>query len=72
LASEQDLTYNVWICSWEDRGGKRFWKHELLKSAVPVTEIAAELADLLERGHALLERWDRDSLEFATTVDRPR
>jgi len=72
LADEKDLTYNVWICASEDRDNKRYWKQELLRSAVAVTEIEAELADLLERGRALLESWDSDSLEFATTLDRPR
>jgi len=71
LADEEGLTYNVWICASEDRDNKRYWKQELLRSAVAVTEIEAELTDLLERGRALLESWDSDSLEFATTVDRP-
>lgn len=72
LADEKDMTYNVWICASEDRDNKRYWRQQLLKSGVAVTEIAAELADLLERGRTLLESWDSDSLEFATTVDRRR
>ena len=72
LVDEKDLTYNLWICASEDRDNKRYWKQELLRSAVVVTEIEAEFAGLLERGRALLESWDSDSLELATTIDRPR
>jgi len=72
LADEKDLTYNLWICAAEDRGNERYWKQELLKSAAAATDIQADLTDLLERGRVLLESWDSESLEFGTTVDRPR
>jgi hypothetical protein len=62
------VTYSFWICASEDRGGKRFWRREILKEAVPVGEIAGELPGLLERGRSLLETWTSETLEFATTL----
>jgi hypothetical protein len=72
LADEERLTYNFWICASEDRGSKRYWKREFLKEKVPAPEMLVELPELLERGRALLERWDGDLLEFGTTISSLR
>jgi hypothetical protein len=72
LADEEQLTYNVWLCASEDRGNKRYWKRQFLKEKVPASEIADCLKELLERGRALLETWDSDTLEFATTISTLR
>ncbi len=72
LADEERLTYNFWLCAWEDRGGKRYSKRQLLKEKVPASEIAAELDDLLASGRTLLESWNSDALEFATTLSPMR
>jgi hypothetical protein len=68
LADEERVTYSVWVCASEDRGDKRYWRRELLKEAVSIGEIAAELPELLERSRSLLERWTSETLEFATAL----
>ena len=68
LADEKRLVYNFWLCASEDRGNKRYWKRQFLKEKVPASEILAELSELLVRGRTLLESWDGDALEFATTL----
>lgn len=71
LADEAELTYHFWICASEDRGRKRYWRQQLLKERVPIADIAAELPELLERARTLLESWQSDSLELATTLSSP-
>ena len=68
LADEEHLTYDFWLCASEDRGNKRYWKRQFLKEKASASEIADKLGDLLERGRTLLESWDGDALEFATTL----
>lgn len=68
LADEEHLTYHFWLCASEDRGDKRYWKHQFLKEEASASEISGELGNLLERGRTLLESWDGDALDFATTL----
>jgi hypothetical protein len=68
LADESRPTYSLWLCASEDRGGKRYWKEQFLREAVPIAEIAADLPDLLEQGRSLLEAWTSGTLEFATAL----
>ena len=68
LADETSLKFNLWLCASEDRGGERYWKQDFLKKEVPISEIDAELPELLERGRLLLESWGAEMLEFATPL----
>ena len=68
LADVERVTYDVWLCASEDRGNKRYWKRRFLRERAQASDISAEITELLERGRALLESWDGEALEFATTL----
>ena len=71
LEDPDALTWNVWLCASEDRGGARYWKHEFLKRAVSIEEIERGLPQLLEEARLLVESWSSDQLEFATKLSMP-
>ena len=71
LADDERLTYSFWLCASEDRDSKRYWRREVLKEAVPIGEIAADLSAQLEHGRKLLEGWKTETFEFATTLSPP-
>ncbi|AWZ00320.1 hypothetical protein RHODOSMS8_00767 [Rhodobiaceae bacterium] len=70
LADETDLTLNLWICAFQDRAGKRYWKKELIRTEVSARQLAEELAELLETGKHKLDQWASrpEELEFATDL----
>jgi hypothetical protein len=68
LEDEKILTVNFWICASEDRGSERFWKHQLLRKAVPVEEIERDLNQLLSYAKETLDTWSGSDLEFATKL----
>jgi hypothetical protein len=70
LANEESLTFNLWLCAHQDRGGKRYWKQENLVTAKPISEFRDALPSLLRNGKAILEGWGEDQLQFATNLER--
>ena len=68
LESENYRTYTLWVSASEDRGGKRYWKHNSLKKAVEFKEIEADLGHLLNEARSQLNGWSSDELGFATTL----
>jgi len=70
LNDDTHLTFNLWLCAFEDRGFRRYWKNRFLKEGVPIEEIAENLKQLLDAGRAEVDGWASDELEFAGTVER--
>ena len=68
LVSPEDLTFNLWLCASQDRGGKRYWKQEASVQDKVVAEFQSSLATLLLEGKAKLEAWSEADLEYATNV----
>jgi hypothetical protein len=65
LRDAATLTYNVWIAAREDRPDGRYWKRGVVAAELPEAELHAQLAELLERGHATLSAWAVEDLERA-------
>lgn len=70
LVDEKLLTFNLWLCASQDRGGKRYWKHETSINAKQVFDFKDDLGLLLREGREKLLGWskDNDQLEFATIL----
>ena len=68
LASENLLTFNLWLCASQDRGSKRFWKQESPIKSRPIPEFSDQLPGLLQEGWEKLLRWSNDpsDMEYAT------
>ena len=71
LMDEKRLTFNLWICASQDRGGKRFWKHGTPIKGQPIVEFKDELPALLREGRRALESWGEADLEFGTDLNAP-
>ena len=71
LADEKSLTFSLWLCAYEDRAGKRYWKQETPIKERKVPDFKNDLASRLRKGRSKLLEWsaDRNQLEFATTLD---
>lgn len=67
---EKSLTFNLWLCALEDRGGKRFWKQQTPIKQKQVSEFKDDLASQLRAGHRKLLDWsnNKDQLEFAAKL----
>jgi hypothetical protein len=61
------LTMDFSIMVFQDRGGKRSWKHETLLEEVHAAKIADGLLDILEAGKRKIDHWTShpEELEFA-------
>jgi hypothetical protein len=71
LEDDQLLTWNLWLCAYQDRGSRRYWRREMLIKAQPMGELKQSLPALLLEGHRKLQSWAADDLEFATTLTGP-
>jgi len=70
LADEKALTFNLWLCAYQDRDGSRYWKREHLINAQPVHEFKDSLAQLLREGREKLEGWSEQDLELGANLSR--
>lgn len=70
LASEELVTYNLWLCASQDRGNARFWKQESPIKNQPVSEFSNRLAELLVEGREQLLSWSHNPsvMEYATEL----
>ena len=70
LASEDSLTYNLWLCASQDRGRKRYWKQENPIKNQPISEFSGQLPELLKKGREKLLSWSNDPsvMEYATGI----
>ncbi len=70
LASEELVTYNLWLCASQDRGNGRFWKQESPVKNQPVSEFSSQLAELLGEGREKLLSWSNNPsvMEYATGI----
>lgn len=70
LASEDSLTFNLWLCASQDRGRERYWKQESPVKNRPIPEFSEKLSLLLEEGREKLLEWSNDPslMEYATGI----
>jgi hypothetical protein len=68
LVDHEALTFNLWLCAYQDRGSKRYWKRRFLKEGVPIEEIQADLIPLLDAARAEVDGWSSDDLEFGGPI----
>ena len=70
MASEQSLTFNLWLCASQDRCKKRFWKQESPVKYQRISEFSGQLAKLLREGREKLLIWSKDPsvMEYATGI----
>ena len=68
LANEKQLTFNLWLCAFEDRGSKRYWKQRVVKECVPIDEIEKNLEPLLDAARTEVDAWSSDELESVGPV----
>jgi hypothetical protein len=73
LSDDASLELKVWICAWQDRDGKRFWKNKTLRDGVQVPELRRDVFELLEDGKSRLDEWagHPENLELVTKTERP-
>ncbi len=65
LADENAMTFNIWICAFQDRKGQRYWKQEFLRERIAIDGIDSQLESLLEEGIVALSGWHEGNLERA-------
>jgi len=68
LANEKQLTFNLWLCAFEDRGSKRYWKQRVVKECVPIDEIEKNLEPLLDAARTEVDASSSDELESVGPV----
>jgi len=70
LADKNLLTFNLWLCAYEDRGSKRYWKQETPIKQKQVSEFRDNLASQLRAGRKQLLDWsdNKDQLELSTKL----
>ncbi len=62
LEDEERLTWNLWLCASEDRGGQRFWKNQMLRRNVPMSEIRPVIGQLLDEALTIVGSWRAEDL----------
>jgi hypothetical protein len=68
LEDEDLLTFNLWLCAYQDRQGRRYWKQETSIRAQRVAQFKDGLSDLLADAYRKLQSWTVADLAFATSV----
>jgi hypothetical protein len=66
LADQEQLTWTMWICAYEDRSSKRFLNKQTLLDAVPIEDLESQLSDLLESAWATVSGWSASELPPAS------
>ena len=62
LADQEQLTWTVWICAYEDRASQRFLKKQTQLEAVPIEDLESQLSDLLESAWTTVTSWSASDL----------
>lgn len=65
LADEARVTFHLWVCASQDRGGKRYWRQEFLIKDQPADALLADLPRLLEIAFDTADAWTSADLELA-------
>ena len=70
LASEDSLTFTLWLCASQDCGKERYWKQENPIKSRLISEFSEDLPRLLEEGREKLLNWSNDPsvMEYATGI----
>ncbi|MBI1801210.1 MAG: hypothetical protein HY259_13055 [Chloroflexi bacterium] len=63
LQDEKKLTFNIWLCAYQARMGRR-WKNTYLIKDASFDVIRDNLRQLLGDGVKILEAWDESTLEL--------
>ena len=66
LEDEEQLTWNLWLCAGEDRGGQRFWKNQMLCRNVPMSEIRPVIEQLLDEALTIVGSWQAEDLSASS------
>jgi len=71
VVNSTTLALYVSVYVYQDRGGKRYWKNEILLKDIQAAEIVNELPDILEAGKSKIDLWAArpEELEFATDLE---
>ena len=67
LVDEELLTFNLWLCASQDRGSKRYWKHETPIKETQTAEFKDTFFAQLVEGHQKLLRWSKNHNELTPT-----
>lgn len=65
LEDVQQLTWNVWICAYEDRETGRHWKQMYHSRNVTIDDIRADLGAILNEAMKTVAAWSANDLEPA-------
>lgn len=70
LQDEATLSWNLWLCCFEDRDDSRYWRNEYAIREEPVEAFGPQLDSLLEESFARVEAWgaNPEQLQFATKL----
>jgi hypothetical protein len=66
LEDEERLTWNLWLCAGQDRGGQRFWKNQMLRRNVPMSEIRPVIERLLDEALTIVGSWQEEDLSASS------
>jgi hypothetical protein len=66
LEDEGRLTWNLWLCASQDRGGQRFWKHQVLRHNIPMGEISPAIEQLLDEALRIVGSWRAEDLSASS------
>ena len=70
LEDEQRLTWNLWLCASEDRGGQRFWKQQSLRHDIQMADMRLAIGALLDESFLIVSAWRSEDLEPAAIRGR--
>lgn len=68
LADEEKFLFDFGIMAAQDKGGRRFWRREVLERHLSSGRIQEVLPGLLEEGRTRLEMWSGEDLEYAGDI----
>ncbi|HAD83423.1 MAG TPA: hypothetical protein DCG71_01090 [Brevundimonas sp.] len=71
LANADALTWNLWLCCFQDRDNARFWRREFAFQNQQMDQFVVDLPKLLEAGLTTVKSWEAapDQLEFAIKLE---
>ncbi len=71
LAEEENLTYNVWIFAWRDRGPTRFLNREPVRTAITAEALPREIDEILSEAVRRVEAWEEGDLKRRVPLSDP-
>ena len=70
LENEDRLSWNLWLCCYEDRDDSRYWRTDFVIRDEPMEAFRDQLPGVLEESFKRLVAWgaDPEQLEFVTKL----